>query len=66
MAANTRRGRRDLLQRRQEIFDTFDRESRGDPYGWDWPTMRVLFPELVAELQDVQEQIGKWDERGKK
>jgi hypothetical protein len=27
-----------------KIFAAFNKYSRGDPFGWDWPTMRVIFP----------------------
>jgi hypothetical protein len=24
----------------------FDRYAASDPFGWDWPTMKIVFPEL--------------------
>ncbi len=31
-----------------DVRDYFADYSEGDPYGWDWPTMRAVFPELCA------------------
>lgn len=33
------------------ILASFDRAATGDPYGWDWPTMNVLFPQRVARAR---------------
>lgn len=40
-------------ERLEEILDFFDNEARSDPWGWDWPTMRVLFPDLCAEARQL-------------
>ena len=46
--------KRRMEQRARAILRVFDRASAGDPYGWDWPTMSVLFPELVAEFDTIK------------
>lgn len=36
------------------IYRYFDRYAEGDPFGWDWPTMRVVFPEAVDECHSLK------------
>lgn len=36
------------------IMGFFDDHSKGDPYGWDWPTMRVLWPNKCRVFKRVQ------------
>lgn len=54
-----------LVQRYNAILLKFDRASRGDPFGWDWPTMGVLFPELVSEARTIRAEAVKRRENGK-
>lgn len=56
---------RRLVQRYNAILRQFDRASRGDPYGWDWPTMNVLYPELVAEAREIRAEAKKRRENGR-
>lgn len=43
-----------------EIIEAFEYASRSDPYGWDWPTMAMTFPELVARFKELK---AEWKKR---
>jgi len=43
-----------MQDRGLQILKTFDEYAEGDPFGWDWPTMTMIFPELVAEFREIQ------------
>jgi len=34
-------------------------DDSGYPYGWDWPTLRVVYPEKAAILKQIQAEIKK-------
>ena len=47
-----------MFTRRQlkRIFDRIMPESHGYPnYGWDMPTLRMVYPEKVSWLRDINE-----------
>ncbi len=44
----------ELIDRYCEIIDWFYEYSKSDPFGWDWPTMGLLFPELVEEAREIR------------
>jgi hypothetical protein len=43
-----------LLREGQKIIDGFWKAAQGDPYGWDWPTMFVLYPEKVERFRELK------------
>ena len=48
--------KRQLIAAARKIIKKFHSEAIGDPYGWDWPTMSVLFPDEVAEYRSYREE----------
>lgn len=46
----------DLRAEALAIFDKFHDYSRSDPFGWDWPTMRAIFPEECERFKQL-----KWE-----
>lgn len=45
-----------ICEEAQAIKDKFDEASEGDPYGWDWPTMFVLFPDEVTRFRALRDE----------
>lgn len=39
-----------ILREGRTIIKLFNAASVGDPYGWDYPTMSVLYPDESARL----------------
>lgn len=50
-----------LLGEGWRIVNFFHKSSVGDPYGWDWPTMNVIHPELCARFRKLR---GEFKSRG--
>jgi hypothetical protein len=45
---------RQLIREANKIINFFKKASEGDPFGWDWPTMNMLFPEKVARYEELK------------
>ena len=43
----------------REILAFFDDYSTSDPYGWDWPTMRMIFPEKCQRYEQLRAEYRK-------
>jgi len=43
-----------LVARMYRILKYFKDYSSSDPFGWDWPTMNQIFPELCAEYRELR------------
>jgi hypothetical protein len=39
------------------ILNFFDEAARDDPWGWDWETMRVLFPAQYARGRSLVNEL---------
>ena len=51
---------KELLAEANTIIDLFRDYSASDPWGWDWPTMRMIFPAQTSRYRDVAHE---WDVR---
>lgn len=53
-----------ILARMNKLIDWFYDLAKGDPFGWDWPTMNVLEPELCGEYRALRaEAVSRLDKR---
>ena len=56
-----------ILARMNKLIDWFYDLAKGDPFGWDWPTMNVLEPELCGEYRQLKaEAVARLDRTGGK
>ena len=49
----------DLEAALTSIIKKFDDYARSDPYGWDVPTMKLIFPEDFARAKNIQAELRK-------
>ncbi len=45
-----------MLRAANRILTQFHRYSASDPFGCDWPTMRAVFPDQVAQFNAMRDE----------
>lgn len=50
---------REMINAAKNILDTFDDYAQSDPFGWDWPTMNGVFPDLCARYRELREEANR-------
>ena len=51
---------RQLQLEGERIINYFHKSATGDPFGWDWPTMWVLHPDLCDRFRALR---AEWKSR---
>lgn len=46
-----------IIDEMNSILRTFNEYARDDPFGWDWATMQVIFPEKVDRYRALRHKL---------